>query len=87
MVGQDAAAGMPSWERVDEIRALARLVVVERPGVVGSLPDGWYFDRVEVPRLEVSSTDLRARVADGRPLDFLLPEAAISCLQRASALS
>jgi nicotinate-nucleotide adenylyltransferase len=25
-----------------------------------------------VPRLEVSSTDLRARVADGRPLDYLL---------------
>jgi nicotinate-nucleotide adenylyltransferase len=29
--------------------------------------------RVEVPHLEVSSTDLRARVADGRPLDYLLP--------------
>ncbi len=81
VVGQDAAAGMPSWERVDEIRSRARLVVVERPGVVGSLPDGWCFDRVEVPRLEVSSTDLRARVADGRPLDYLLPEAAISCLR------
>ena len=27
---------------------------------------------VEVPHLEVSSTDLRARVVDGRPLDFLL---------------
>jgi nicotinate-nucleotide adenylyltransferase len=30
---------------------------------------------VEVPRLEVSSTDLRARAADGRPLDFLVPDA------------
>jgi nicotinate-nucleotide adenylyltransferase len=29
--------------------------------------------RVEVPHLEVSSTDLRARVVDGRPLDYLLP--------------
>ena len=81
IVGQDAAAGMPAWERVDEIRSLASLVVVERPGVTGSLPDGWHFDRVEVPRLEVSSTDLRARVADGRPLDYLLPRRAISCLR------
>lgn len=82
IVGQDAAAGMPTWERIDEVRAKARLVVVERPGVAGSLPDGWHFDRVEVPRLEVSSTDLRARVADGRPLDFLLPEPAIAWLQQ-----
>ena len=29
---------------------------------------------VEVPRLEVSSTDLRARVRDGRPLDYLVTE-------------
>ena len=30
--------------------------------------------RVEVPRLEVSSTDLRARWADGRPLDYLVTD-------------
>jgi nicotinate-nucleotide adenylyltransferase len=27
---------------------------------------------VEVPRVEVSSTDLRARAVDGRPLDYLV---------------
>jgi nicotinate-nucleotide adenylyltransferase len=27
---------------------------------------------VEVPRLEVSSTDLRSRFVDGRPLDYLV---------------
>jgi nicotinate-nucleotide adenylyltransferase len=30
--------------------------------------------RVVVPHLEVSSTDLRARVVDGRPLDYLVTE-------------
>ena len=38
-----------------------------------------------VPALAVSSTDLRARAADGRPLDYLVPEAAVRCL-RARAL-
>ena len=32
---------------------------------------------VTVPNLEISSTDLRARAADGRPLDYLVPEAAV----------
>jgi nicotinate-nucleotide adenylyltransferase len=80
IVGQDAAAGMPTWERVDELRERARIVVVERPGAGVELPVGWDFDRVEVPRLEVSSTDLRARAVDGRPLDYLVPPAVISVL-------
>ena len=36
--------------------------------------------RVEVPRLEVSSTDLRARVQDGRPLRFLVPDAVLDLI-------
>ena len=39
IVGQDAAAGMPTWERIDDLRAQACLVVVERPGVAVELPD------------------------------------------------
>ncbi len=80
IVGEDAAAGMPSWERVDDLRKRARLVVVERPGTTLELPAGWEFDRVEVPRLEVSSTDLRARAVDGRPLDYLVPPGVISVM-------
>jgi nicotinate-nucleotide adenylyltransferase len=73
ILGTDAAQGLPTWERADEVRQLATIVVVERPGSgEGQAPPGWSWRRVEVPRLEVSSTDLRARVADGRPLDYLL---------------
>ena len=34
-----------------------------------------------MPNLEISSTDLRARAADGRPLDYLVPEAAVHVLR------
>jgi nicotinate-nucleotide adenylyltransferase len=37
---------------------------------------------VEVPHLEVSSTDLRARVVDGRPLDYLLPAPVIDGIRQ-----
>ena len=74
IVGDDAAAGLTSWERYEEVVALSRLVVVDRPGAPVQLPAGFDWLHVEVPRLEVSSTDLRARVRDGRPLDYLVTE-------------
>jgi nicotinate-nucleotide adenylyltransferase len=82
ILGADAAAGLSTWERVEEVRDLASLVVVDRPGAPSPVvPEGWSWTHVEVPRMEVSSTDLRDRVCDGRPLDYLLPPAVIDCVR------
>ena len=75
IVGDDAASGLRSWERIDQVVERSQLVVVDRPGVHVELPDDFTWIRVESPRLEVSSTDLRLRFVDGRPLDFLVPDA------------
>ncbi len=83
VLGSDAAAGLPTWERIDEARALAQLVVVTRPGAGDAAPPpGWDHCVVEVPRLEVSSTDLRARFVDGRPLDWLVPEPVVHVIRQ-----
>jgi nicotinate-nucleotide adenylyltransferase len=82
VVGDDAAAGIMSWERHDEVVAASSLVVVDRPGAPVELPSGFDWIRVEVPRLEVSSTDLRARFEDGRPLDYLLTEPVLEVVAR-----
>lgn len=74
IVGDDAAAGLHSWKRYQEVVERSRLVVVDRPGAPLELPAGVDWLRVEVPRLDVSSTDLRARFVDGRPPEFLLTE-------------
>jgi nicotinate-nucleotide adenylyltransferase len=82
VLGADAAAGLPTWERVEEVRSLASLVIVDRPGEPPPVvPEGWDWTHVEVPRLEVSSTDLRDRVADGRPLEYLLPRDVVACVR------
>lgn len=82
IVGSDAAAGLPTWERVDEVRRLSKIVVVARPGAEdGHPPPGWDWLRVVTPRLEVSSTDLRARLSEGRPLDYLLTPSVIACIE------
>jgi nicotinate-nucleotide adenylyltransferase len=74
ILGDDAAAAIRTWERADEVIALARLVVVDRPGQPAALDADIDWIRIEVPRLEVSSTDLRDRWGDGRPLDYLVTE-------------
>jgi nicotinate-nucleotide adenylyltransferase len=76
IVGADAAAGLPTWERAEEVRTGCTLVLVDRPGLVAPpLPPGWEFVRVGVPRMDVSSTDLRRRVRAGEPVDGLVPPA------------
>jgi nicotinate-nucleotide adenylyltransferase len=82
VLGEDAAAGLPTWERHDEVAARSTLVVVERPGWRSRLPAEFDWVHVEVPHLEVSSTDLRARVVDGRPLDYLLPPSVIDGIRQ-----
>lgn len=82
VVGADVADVLNTWERSDVIASLSTLVVVNRPGATRTASlRGWRVVEVEVPALEVSSTDLRARAADGRPLDYLVPEGAVRCIR------
>jgi len=80
IVGDDAAAGLHTWERSEEVITRSSLVVVDRPGEPVTLPDDVDWIHVEVPHLSVSSTDLRARVADGRPLTYLVTSPVLSVI-------
>ncbi len=81
IVGDDAAAGLTSWTRVEQVAEYSQLVVVDRPGVAVDLPKQFNWLRVESPRLEVSSTDLRSRFSDGRPLDYLVTEPVLRVIE------
>jgi nicotinate-nucleotide adenylyltransferase len=74
ILGADTVANMGTWKRLDDTRHLATIVVVERAGERVVPPgDGWKVEHVPIPRLDISSTDLRARLASGRPVDGLVP--------------
>ena len=79
LLGADAVANMPTWRRLDETRDLATIVVIERAGDAHAEPPGpgWRFERLSIPRLDVSSSDVRARLAAGRPVDGLVPPAVV----------
>lgn len=78
-IGEDVADSLHTWERPDEVRSRCTLAVVGRPGshFDGRVLDGWRWARVEVPSLEISSSDIRCRVAEGRPIDYLTHPAVV----------
>ena len=76
VVGSDTAQGLDTWKRPAELRELSTTVVVDRAGRSGGRPgEGWPSVVVEVPGLDISSCDIRARFADGRPVEALVPPA------------
>lgn len=78
IVGADTVAGMPGWHDVDGLLSQVRVVVVGRPGhrpaVPATLPAQRFLEVATTP-VDVSSTDLRARVRDGAPVRYLVPDA------------
>lgn len=77
IVGADAAAGLDTWHQADRLRLEREFVVVNRPGEPDVDPPGWRTRRVEIPSLDVSSTEIRALVAAGRSVRHLVPESVI----------
>ncbi len=92
ILGADALADMPSWHEPARLTAAARLAVTSRgeDGIEVSremeeaVPNiEERIDLVAMPELRISSTDLRARVRDGRPTEMLLPDAVRSVVDEA----
>jgi nicotinate-nucleotide adenylyltransferase len=83
IVGADVAAELGSWHQAATLAGLVRLVIVDRGGA-GSVPDppGWPVERLRIPTLDISSSELRERLATGRSVDFLIPAPAIACIAR-----
>ncbi len=83
IVGGDIALGLPAWHEPEAVLGLATLAVAERTGAAradvaerleeafGGLPSLEFFD---MPRIDVSSSDIRRRVAAGRSIRYLVPD-------------
>ncbi|MCF7810662.1 nicotinate-nucleotide adenylyltransferase [bacterium] len=78
LVGSDTLSEMDSWREPDTVFQLAKVVVMSRPGNnVNSISSHWALEAqsVNIPRLEISSTDIRKRIAKGLPVELLTGKA------------
>ncbi len=76
IVGSDAAPGLGTWRRRADLAELASVAVVDRPGASGGRPPA-DFEHVVVPcpLMDLSSSDIRRRVREGLPIDYMVPDA------------
>lgn len=74
IIGSDALANLPTWKSYEELAKTLTFVVAERPGTEVTAPPGATVETIDVPLLEISSTDIRARVKQGRSIAFLVPQ-------------
>jgi len=83
VVGADLVAELPTWERVADLQRLVTLTVVSRPEAeMGPAPPGWRVRWVHGPQLHVSSSEVRAVLTGGGPVDLLLTAPVIHCIGR-----
>jgi len=78
ILGADQFAHFGSWREPEEIARRARVIVLARAGREPTevRPGADVaFETIEVTRLDVSSTEVRERVAEGRSVRWLVPEA------------
>jgi nicotinate-nucleotide adenylyltransferase len=74
LIGEDQLAQLGAWHEAEQIPQLARLGVARRPGTPLAGAERAAVEWIDMPRLEVSSSDIRGRVAAGRPIRHLVPE-------------
>lgn len=89
ILGGDQAAALPTWHEPEAVLSLATVAVVERTnwsrsaiGIkIGRLRGADRIRYLDMPVIQVSSSAIRRRVAEGRPIRYLVPDKVASYIE------
>ena len=77
LIGSDNLAGLETWHRIADLRKLVEFVVLDRgPGSAESP-----YRTIRRP-IDISSTEIRKRVANGLSIRYLVPPAVEEIIRR-----
>lgn len=77
LIGEDNLEALHTWKEIDALREIVRFVVLSR----GEGPHTHPYETI-ARRVEISSTEIRKRVASGLSIRYMVPMAAIRLIQR-----
>lgn len=82
-IGADQFRELRTWKQPERLPGLARLIVITRPGahsVKGIVP----ARRLAVRQIEISSTEIRNRIARGLSVDEMLPQPVLRLIRNSA---
>ncbi len=83
LIGADMLRILPTWHRAQELLVIVNFVIVARsdcPIEWQTLPPEYQFLKehvVAVPQIDISATEIRRRIRDGKPIEGLAPPAVV----------
>jgi nicotinate-nucleotide adenylyltransferase len=90
ITGADAMLEILDWKDPEEVLSIAHFIAASRPGydlarfeASGAARDA-SVSMMSIPALAISSTDVRERIHDGRPIRYLVPEGVKSYIEKAA---
>ncbi|QQK79656.1 nicotinate-nucleotide adenylyltransferase [Salicibibacter cibi] len=75
IIGSDMAVSLHTWNGIEELNKLVTFIVTTRPDYDVDSPFEEAFIKVDVPEMELSSSDIRERVSKNESIRYLVPEA------------
>lgn len=72
IIGGDQVAYLPNWKQIDELMNKVQFIGVERPGI--EWEDVPFVEKLSIPIIDVSSTEIRERIYTGRAFKHLVHE-------------
>ena len=78
-LGSDAANSLPTWRNIDELMRKVQFIVIDRPG--SKFAGFEQLQQVSIDALDLSATDVRKMIAEGKSVVDLVPAAVAAYIQ------
>ncbi|MCK5450740.1 MAG: nicotinic acid mononucleotide adenylyltransferase, partial [Candidatus Omnitrophica bacterium] len=81
LAGADWAGTITEWKNIEKILELVNFVIVTRSGWKEKCEVKDEIQFVEIPAIDISSTEIRERIAECRPIDHLVPGSVVRVIR------
>jgi len=82
LMGGDNLRTFHRWKDPQGIIKLANLVILNRPGFDRNYPKRWPYVKINMPAVDISSSDIRQRLKGMKSIWYLTPKAVIRYIKR-----